>query len=747
MSSQHALPSRKRKREFGHDQTRSKFIRYRQGTSTATKKSIEVLRRLVRQSPPTRDFVYSPLLDGNGQDIRVLVILPGEYHDPIECKLVPSSLPHSPESETEMYKYTALSYYWGNDGPGLPITLMNYQTVTEPLLSLNMTRQVLHNFQKSRPWKPKGTFYVRANLYAALRHFRDEKQEVTMWIDALCIDQEDDNERTRQIKQMHEVYSQAEEVCVWLGDGSEEGSPDPKACFKFLKRILDLKKLDILLNDLREYETSGFQNPPRAVKKCINIVNLMWNKWFSRRWVIQELALARKASVHYGNKKIPWVDFSDAISLFIQNYDRIGHVLQKFTSQEADSPRKLRALEAVKYLGANTLVDVTSNLFRRTESGEIHQWLWSLEELVSYLLPFEASEPKDIIYSVLSLAKDTRLVKNPDDQTTTLDNRLIPDYKHKSLRDVYVDFVGYCIDTSGSLDILCRHWAAASRPNNVKALNEILELPTWIPSIEKSSFGTVEQRLQGRVNGDSFVGNPIRNSRPIYNASAGLIPKYRLKRSKPDKKKTRASLSVKGICIGSIERAAVRAVNGMIFHEVLEMAGFDYNSSQNGLGWSEDRERVPEELWRTLVADRGHEGRPAPHWYALACMDCLNHLNANGDLDVPELLNLPNAAGTVKAFLKRVREVIFNRVFILVKSEPEQPARRTPMYGLAPSGAREGDIICILFGCSVPVVLRSQGHHFEVIGECYVHGMMDGEALADKEWKHPYKEAKAFNLR
>jgi hypothetical protein len=61
------------------------------------------------------------------------------------------------------------------------------------------------------------------------------------------------------------------------------------------------------------------------------------------------------------------------------------------------------------------------------------------------------------------------------------------------------------------------------------------------------------------------------------------------------------------------------------------------------------------------------------------------------------------------------------------------------ILGLVPDDADKGDYICILFGCSVPVVLRGvkhvptstqdKGTHYEFVGECYVHGMMDGEAV------------------
>jgi hypothetical protein len=49
--------------------------------------------------------------------------------------------------------------------------------------------------------------------------------------------------------------------------------------------------------------------------------------------------------------------------------------------------------------------------------------------------------------------------------------------------------------------------------------------------------------------------------------------------------------------------------------------------------------------------------------------------------------------------------------------------------GLAPESAEEGDLICILLGGQTPFVLRQAGDHYTLIGPCYVHGIMDGEAM------------------
>ncbi|KAE9373755.1 hypothetical protein N431DRAFT_315758, partial [Stipitochalara longipes BDJ] len=51
--------------------------------------------------------------------------------------------------------------------------------------------------------------------------------------------------------------------------------------------------------------------------------------------------------------------------------------------------------------------------------------------------------------------------------------------------------------------------------------------------------------------------------------------------------------------------------------------------------------------------------------------------------------------------------------------------------GLAPGRADPGDLICVLFGGSAPFILRKQGNNYILIGECFCHGLMDGEIIQD----------------
>ena len=160
---------------------------------------------------------------------------------------------------------------------------------------------------------------------------------------------------------------------------------------------------------------------------------------------------------------MPWQQFADAIALFKTWHNEIKSDRNGFECMRLINPQAL---------GAHALVDATTNLFRRSDNDvRIRHRLVDLEVLVtSTFLAFEASEPRDIIFAVLSLARDTmprpkamghalaakELSPPPNPYSIYLDDRIALEYE-KSLTDVCIDFMEYCMETSQSLDILCHH--------------------------------------------------------------------------------------------------------------------------------------------------------------------------------------------------------------------------------------------------------------------------------------------------
>ena len=191
---------------------------------------------------------------------------------------------------------------------------------------------------------------------------------------------------------------------------------------------------------------------------------------------------------------------------------------------------------------------------------------------------------------------------------------------------------------------------------------------------------------------------------------------------------------MKGFVLDSIKVKKAFAQQGNVPQEWLELGRWKDTSA--GL--------PPDAYWRTLVADRGPDGGNPPLYWQLACEQAYTQRPAGDDLNTEKLMAINSkpkafAEKVVVEYLHRVQAVVWMRRLI-VTAERET-------LGLVPAKAKKTDLICILAGCSVPVVLRKieadkrTGEiYYKLIGECYVHGMMDGEAFRVLQSKRLNKE-------
>lgn len=164
-------------------------------------------------------------------------------------------------------------------------------------------------------------------------------------------------------------------------------------------------------------------------------------------------------------------------------------------------------------------------------------------------------------------------------------------------------------------------------------------------------------------------------------------------------------------------------------------------------GFEKNTDSVPDPIWRTLVAERDQHGQVPPSWYQRACLRCLEIADTfnNGDLNVGELLQ--GNSEMLRKYLTHVRNVTCNRRFFSAVIRKTKAEEQSALFGLCPPESKADDFICILYGCSVPVILREHsGGYMRLIGEAYVHGKMDGEAMEDmREGRTGAKEM--FKLR
>ena len=179
-----------------------------------------------------------------------------------------------------------------------------------------------------------------------------------------------------------------------------------------------------------------------------------------------------------------------------------------------------------------------------------------------------------------------------------------------------------------------------------------------------------------------------------------------------------------------------------------EWLALGFKTKNSGTGKSND---IPDNFWRTLVADRTSDGKEAPVAYSEALSWAIELRSVNGDIHTAELIRQGKPPWMVE-FLKRVQEVIWDKRFFTLANADGLPYH----LGIAPSRAEVGDLIVILLGCRVPVVLSPVNKDdyrcgYRLVGEAYLDGMMNGEVLSLTEYasyrsRDPAKSSEEFCL-
>jgi hypothetical protein len=527
--------------------------------------------------------------------------------------------------------------------------------------------------------------HVRPNLYRALRRLRaGPNVDVRLWVDALCINQSDNEEKTHQLPKMLMIYHSGANTVIWLGE-SNPGEADSERGIQFVEDIISIRLLKFLLES------------PTAIHDWLAFAELLTRDWFSRRWIIQEVAASRLATIRFGGIEVKWCDFVEAIEIFFRSYDDI----QKLCMEDPEVYASWILLGgSLRQAPAKALVETTVNVFRHWEGTEL-QSRWPLERLVLKLNSFLVTDPRDTVYAVLGLANDN-VLELGEPPLGANDKMMIGNYSKKPL-EVYIDFFRYAILKSGSLDILVRRWASPVTSCPEMGVEEIT-LPSWIGVVYASN---IEK---------SFIGEPGRSP---YKACSDTVAR----RSFDERELYDGIITADGVILGTVEETSGLIVS---LDDIWNFGSFYKVKSP-----IDDKKKVPGYLWRTLVGDRTSDGENSPRWYQRACLYWLTH--ASEELDL------------VAAYKKRVEEVVLDRKLFTYETAAESKPR-----GIGPIDMKPGDLVCILFGCSVPVILGEYdpiSKTYAFIGECYVHAMMEGEHFWGLDQESIVKQTYAFKIR
>ncbi|KAI1848739.1 hypothetical protein JX266_005598 [Neoarthrinium moseri] len=338
--------------------------------------------------------------------IRVAILLPGAFDDPIKCTLEHVDL--LPNSD-----YEAVSYCWGD------------ATVTKPILVNDRI------------------YPVTVNLFTALKYLRKEDIARRLWVDSICINQTDLDERNREIRKMRDIYSYANQLLIWLGDYTPMTKEDVSLVFDFVRAMFIYKQDDAKAKWVDYMGLEAMWHWQGKLERFLESRSWLW-----RAWILQEVAARPMPEiiepdvtprVICGVYELPWCYFS---------------ILHLFWQSDTDVKFRLRL-----HAPGNTLSRING-------VARLHQYILQhdrplADQIACYLGltagTFNATDERDSIYALTGLF-----------QSEQIPTQLLPDYR-KPMSQILIDYATYLLKDPELIDI--------TQYNSGTCVG----LPSWVP--------------------------------------------------------------------------------------------------------------------------------------------------------------------------------------------------------------------------------------------------------------------------
>ncbi len=610
--------------------------------------------------------------------------------------------------------YEAISYAWG-DHP-------------EFNRAIHMNGQVLR---------------ITGNLCAALMAYSYANRTRVLWADAICINQADNAEKTQQVAIMADIYSRAKIVQVWLAPASEA----TEAAMRFLealsKRANSLgvdEKVDQprFVPDFPSVKMSDEDALPLICGAIAAHVDyLLFRSWFNRVWVIQEVTLATKLVVSCGHEHLDWTSFARAVE-----------ALRGAVRQVPQGDERLR-MDGIKSAWELVRLRDSFRLFYQPDSQNHHIMTNLVGRQMSNKM---CSDDRDRVYAMLAMTKSPYGMK--------------PDYD-KTVEEAYTEFTRrYSPNTQIYWTGLSRRQHAetsTNKNNNTKKdedgiidLTDRHYLPSWVPEFRTSRNlawaspfnGTYSTALATpfyffphpeMTNVLGVTGTLFGMIGPVtydYRASSApycmhelgfyfsLIAQLQNIPFPTHKSEEQPYSEPLWLVLAKTLTGGVSECPGAEFllsryrtFESLESLGV------GSLAWLTA-------IWATFAAECFSPTGEVYQYVLLKSLGAkpLPPLSTNGEIATGFLCYLANI-------------LVPNRLFVTSNG----------YLGLSSADVKGGDFIAIFNGCHMPYLVRSAGKvkykdkvlegALQVLGLCYVHGIMKGE-LAEKRNERRFREFK-----
>jgi hypothetical protein len=662
------------------------------------------------------DYAYQPLGSMSTLSTRLVRLLPAEDLEDIQLVIECVELDNC-------VSYEALSYCWGDASVKTTIRCEG------------------------------GALHVTKNLKAALLYLRNRTAERLLWIDAVCINQEDLQERSQQVGIMADIYRNASGTIVWLGEENQNSGLGIELCEKlrefFKDEGKDLKTPEMQFNyrtpwslnhqdpfnpsyaqtdegdfnkkarskeNEERHESENAEdsnvdlplrmNPPN-VYELLALRDLARRQWFRRTWITQELSLASKATMVCGHRSISWDTFIFGFTMTFVNGKRASGGWPEdenfigALAQIREWVHRSESVPSVHYLHPVTLLD-----------------------LLHDCRIFEATDPRDKVYGLLGIAP-------PDSEATSVQ----VDYS-KSVEEVYEDLANLILSSSGNLDLL-------SVPQNSSQFSQ--RLPSWAPDWSHTASSRLD--LVFPTGERAIASGPIRE----FAASRGStsIPIF----------KGRRILVISGYFVDSITQLSEiiqppkldqlqKQMLGQKLDDmesVLEAEGLASMSTyfdvmmlieDLALGSTDDSIYPTGELrtrafWRTLCTDISPNHLESAEQAFTSWRRAMKAPRVLKKYRVDKFRDMYNYLAAVGY---SVTDTVYDGdglFFMLMRPAFYSRFAITKMgyFALVPSTTRVDDQVGLFKGGKVPLIIRQEDNQSRLVGESYVHGIMQGEAF------------------
>ncbi|KHN96000.1 Heterokaryon incompatibility [Metarhizium album ARSEF 1941] len=602
-----------------------------------------------------KSYKYSTLSPG---EVRLLKLSKSTPWSPVQCELIQVRL-------DEATKFETISYTWGDqknrkglilDGSRLDVSERVYEIVHDRA-SFLMTRHI--------------------------------------WIDSICINQQDNGEKSAQVQLMRKIYGSSYHTVIWLGH--EPDANDAIWFLSHLRRRMDseetVKRQTMSLMELN-IESPGW----RALARLVG------HGYWTRCWVIQEIAVSKKVIISYGGELITWDYFSSLMTtVFTGDPNHVWHI-SKIYWRSLD-PLPMDAGVQIASLGRLREIiqaNHSTNLF----------------DLLISSINSTATDPRDNIFSVQGISA----------AATTGD--IMPDY-NSPIERPFLRTAEYLLSQEHPSRILHLAGIGFHRSNDLQL--------SWVPDWSSKRLSGMFWR---RSDSNPYCASGVADEALVMKLDGDGL-----------------TLITEGIRVDCIQELGPQFF-GVSENGIPKTEKFPGNfknladSREVALNGSLSEPYVTgitltEAFWRTLLGDRTPSGtRPADPIFSayyqavegfirtlLKCGPDMNPLNPSLSTEEQERLGSDMTYYALDAgrFANVAGPHTRERMFATT-------ARG--YMGMIPPYSQIGDVVFIIPGAQVPFLLRPQrtadgdvsdldGGKWQLVGESYFHGMMDGELLSE----------------